>query len=204
MAFLAAVPAAIGTLLTASTATTAAVAGASTTLAEAGAAVAAVGTGVSAYSSYKQSQYQAQVAQQNAQIAANNRLATINQGNVEESEQKTTTAKQVGAEVAAQGANNVDVGFGSPAAVTTATQNIGDLDAATIRYNASRTALGYAVTRSSDIAEASGDQAAGANILASAPLQLGGSFLSSASSIAGKSAAFKTSGAANDPMAGLF
>jgi hypothetical protein len=195
MAFLAAIPAAMATLATAATATTEAVAAASLTMAEVGTAVSAIGAGVGAYSSFKQSQYQAAVAKNNSIISANNANTALEQGQAAESASKENTTRTIGREMAAEGANNVDVGFGSPALVREGTQNTGNLDAATIRYNASQTAAGFLQQSAGYSSESSLDTAAGRNALLGGALNIGSSVIGGASSIAGKAAAFQQSGA---------
>lgn len=195
MAFLAAIPAAFATLATASTATTAAVAAASVTLAETTALIGAVGAGVAGYSAYKQNQFQAAVAKNNATIAANNSQAALMTGSAAEGAARLASGRRIGMALAAEGANGVDVSFGSPQEVNQGLKATGDLDALTIRHNAAVNALGYAQQSAGFTAEASMDKQAAAGALVGGALNIGSSFIGGASSIAGKAAAFRQAGA---------
>lgn len=195
MAFIAALPAALGTLATAGTASTAAIASASLTLAEAGAAVGVVGAGVGAYSSIKQAQFQSNIAARNAEIAKQNADASLNAGNAAEGAKKLETGRRVGAALAAQGANGVDVGYGSPASLRGALQSEGDLDALTIRNNAASAALGYMQQSAGFSTESSLDKKSAANLALGGTLGVGASYIGGASSVASKYAKYKTEGA---------
>lgn len=143
MGFLAAIPAAIGTVMTASTATAAELAAATATLTAAAAATAVVSAGVTGYSQYQQHSFQAKVAANNEQIAANNKASSLEQGQALESASRMDTTRKIGAALAAQGANGIDVNFGSASRVRSGIKDIGELDALTIRHNAVLQAMGY-------------------------------------------------------------
>jgi hypothetical protein len=195
MAFLAAIPAAFGAVA-AGTATAAQAALAMGTVAT---GISAVGAGVTAFSAYKQSQFQAQVAKNNALIAANNSQNALEAGQSAESASRMQTSIRVGAALAAQGANGVDVGFGSPAAVRGSLINEGELDALTVRHNAAVNALGYIQQSQSLNAEASAYQMAGTNAALGGALNVGSTLIGGASSIYGRQAALQMSGASSAP-----
>jgi len=191
MPFLAAIPAAFGAVA-AGTATAAQVALATGTVAV---GLSTVGAGVAAFSAFKQSQFQAQVAKNNALIAKNNADSSLMSGQAAESASRMQTSLRVGQALAAQGANGVDVNFGSPAAVRGSLINEGDLDALTIRHNAAVNALGY-IQQSQDFsATARADQLAGANTLVGGTLNAASTLIGGASSLYGKAAALQMSGA---------
>lgn len=194
MAFLAALPAAIGTLATASTATAASVAAASVTLAETTALVAGVGAAASGYSQYKQSQFQAHVAKNNAIISANNADAARLAGSEAESAKRLETGRRVGGALAAQGASGVDVSYGSPSEYRGALVNEGELDALTIRHNAASSALGFAQQSAGFSSESSMSRRAGAAALAGAAVNIGASYIGGASSVSSKYASYKQQG----------
>ena len=195
MAFLAAIPAAFGAIA-AGSATAAQVAIATGTIAT---GISAVGAGAAAYSAFKQSQFQAQVAKNNAIIAKNNADSALESGQAAESASRERTSLRVGAALAAQGANGVDVGFGSPALVRGSLINEGELDALTVRHNAAVNALGYIQQSQGYSAEASADQMAGTNALIGGALNVGSSFIGGASSLYSKIAGFQQSGAISAP-----
>lgn len=194
MAFLAAIPAAFATVAAASTATAAELAAASATIAATTAVVGAVGAGVAGYSQYKQSQFQAKVAKNNAEIAANNAQQAALAGSAAESASRMATSRRVGAALAAQGANGVDVAIGSPADLRGALVNEGELDALTIRHNAASNALGFMQQSAGFSSQASLDRMAGRNAVAGAAINIGSSYIGGASNVASKYAAYKQAG----------
>lgn len=86
--------------------------------------------------------YQARVASNNADIAAQEAKDYTAAGTFEAGRRQIQTAETIGAEKTTTAGNNIDVGSGTPAAIRDATQRVGDLDAAMIRYNAARSAYG--------------------------------------------------------------
>lgn len=156
--------------------------------------VAAIGLGLSALSgvvgavgSIAAGQYQAAVARRNQQVANENAKQEIEAGQAAAQQQQLKTAAVVGAQKAAQGANGLDVNQGSAVDVRASTEELGDLDALTIRNNAARKAYGFKTQAANYGAEASADTMAG---------YIGGmsSILGSASSVANKWQAYQTAG----------
>ena len=113
-------------------------------------ATSVIGGGVGAIGAIKSSEAQAQAAQYQAQVAANNeKLATQNAalteaaGSAKVEDQGIKTRAQIGAIEAAQAASNIAVGSGSALDVRSSTAETGQLDALTIRSNAEKIAYGY-------------------------------------------------------------
>lgn len=183
MGFLAAIPAAFSTLATASTATAAEIAAATATLAETTTAVSVASAAYAGYSSYKSSQFQSAVAKNNAAISANNANTALEQGQVAGSNSLEATSKRVGAAMAAQGANGVDVGFGSPAQVRAGIKDSGDLDAATIQHNSQAQALAYSQQASGFKTESDYDQLSGNNAIIAGGINAGSSLIGGATSL---------------------
>ena len=119
----------------------------------AGAAVSAFGSVEAGNAAKASSDYQAQVARNNATIANQNVAWTAESGESKVAAQGMKTAANVGATKAAQGASNIDVNSGSASNVRVAEGKLGALDALTIRSNNSREAYGYEVASVSDTAE---------------------------------------------------
>lgn len=161
--------------------------------------VSAVGAGVSAYSSYRQAQYQSQVASMNAKISAQNAQSSLEEGAAQASIERTNTGRRIAGALAAQGANGVDTSFGSPAELRGALLNEGNLDAATISYNASRRALGFATQSAGYVADAANYKATAGNSIVSGIVGVGSTLLSGASSLSGKVATGQLSGALPSP-----
>ena len=118
-----------------------------TTLAIASIASTAIGTGISAIGQARQAsaqrnqaQYQARVAENNAITA--NRLAddSLQRGQIEEQRNRQQTRQLQGRQTAALAASGVDVQSGSALDIVSDTAALGEIDALTIRDNASREA----------------------------------------------------------------
>ena len=105
-----------------------------------GTAVSALGAARHASAQRNQAQYQARVAENNAITA--NRLAedSIQRGRIEEQRNRQQTRQLQGRQTAALAASGVDVQSGSALDVISDTAALGEIDALTIRDNASREA----------------------------------------------------------------
>lgn len=147
------------------------------------AATAAAATAYTAYSTSQAAKYQGAVAKQNATIEEQNRQASLQEGAAQESIQRTATGRRIAGALAAQSANGIDVGFGSPLEQRGALANEGDLDAQAIRYNATRKSLAYLNSKAGYLGEASMAKASSRNALIGGALDTASSFLSSSSSI---------------------
>jgi hypothetical protein len=165
-----------------------------------GSAVAGVaGAGVSAAGSYNAMQaqsanaaYQAQVAQNNAKIAAMNETLEIQSGEQAAAIGALKTRAAVGNIKAAQAGAGIDVNRGSAVDVRAGATEVGALDALTIRSNYARKAYGYATAATSDIAQAGLFTAESEQAAAAGPLAATGSLLSGISTAGSKFAQFQT------------
>jgi hypothetical protein len=164
-----------------------------------GIAAAIGGTLVQGYGAYESGQakaaadgYQAQVAANNAKIAQQDATLEIQSGEVAAFNRGLRTRAMVGSQKATQGASGIDVNTGSAADVRAGTEELGMLDALTIRSDAAKRAYAKEVEATSDTAqsqllETESQQDAEAGVLGAA-----GSLLSGASSVSGKWAAYQT------------
>jgi len=110
--------------------------GLATILMAAGTAVEVAGNLAQGQSTYESGMYQSQVAKQNRDIAAA-------EGEYQMEQTQLKTAARVGEITAAQGASGLDVNKGSAPQVRQAAQEVGALDALTIRNDAARKAYGF-------------------------------------------------------------
>lgn len=118
----------------------------------------AVASTVGAYSSSQMSAEayaaQAAVATNNAKLAQQSAQDAISRGIIAEANQRQQTAQVKSTQRARMAANGIDINVGSAAAVQESTDFLGNLDALTIRENASREAAGYIRERNNDIMNA--------------------------------------------------
>lgn len=148
--------------------------------------VGALGNILTGVGGLQQASYMSRVAQTNAAIDRANAAATIGAGNQQEEASLLRTGATIGAQKAAQGANNVDVNIGSPAAVTASTRLVGGMDAALIHYNAARAAYGQEVEATSQTAQAKLDKQAGLGALLEGGYKSASTLLAGASSLSSK------------------
>ena len=169
-------------------------------------AVTALSAGVQAAGAIKQGQaqkaaadYQAQIATMNSQIAQQNANNATQVGEQQQINQQMKTRATVGGILAAQGANNLDVNSGSQLDVKTSAQEMGQLDALTIRNNASRQAWNYEVQGATDTAQAGLYNSEGSSDQLAGFLNAGSSLLSGASSVGSKYLQFSQYNASDAP-----
>ena len=146
--------------------------------------------------SYQQSQsnYQAQVARNNAVIQDQNARTATLAGEEQQQQSGFKTAAMIGAQRTAFAASGIDPNSGSALDIQTDQAKKGMLDQLTIVNNAARQSYGYNLASISDNSQAELDQANG-NMQMDAGLMSGfGSILSGASSVGGKYLAFQQSG----------
>lgn len=105
--------------------------------------IAVVGAGVSAASSISSAHYQAAVARNNQTIAKQNADFARQKGQAEEQAKRQQTAQVQGTARAIAGASGLDPNTDDPLRTTQDVARLGELDALTIRSNASREAYGY-------------------------------------------------------------
>lgn len=139
--------------------------------------------------------YQAAVANNNAQIMKLNEDSSLEAGQNAESQQRLKTGALIKEQKAVQGASGVDVAVGTPFDVRAGAAAQGELDAQTIRYNAARQAYGYGVEAQNYKDEAKADKATAKQALIGGILGGASSFFGGASSMAGNAAKLKLAGA---------
>ena len=140
--------------------------------------------GIGAYGAIQSSQAQSAAAKANAQIQANNATVATQNANFAAAEGETNAATNemktraaVGQEMTSQAANGVDVNTGSAADVRTSENQIGQLDAATIRSNAARQAYGYQTQSQNATSQASLDTTEAGNDITAGDINAGSTFL---------------------------
>lgn len=111
----------------------------------AGAGLAATGAYGEAASQKNALLYDADVADQNAQISEWQGQDALYRGQLDEQSSRLRTAAVKGSQRAAMAANGIVVGEGSSNDVLTSTDYVGETDALAIRNNALRSAWGYQV-----------------------------------------------------------
>lgn len=173
MAFLAAIPAALGSI-------------GSGTLGLLGAGVSAVGAIAGGIAQRNMNNYQAEVAANNAKIAQQNATAAEQAGQEQAAAQSRKSAAMAGQILATQAANNVDVNSGSAVDVQVSQRETGKLDTANTLRNAEMQAYGYRTQSTNYEAQAALDRKAASNAPISAMLGATGGFLGSASSLSSK------------------
>lgn len=161
-------------------------------LAGASALISAAGAKQQADAQARASEYQAAVAQQNQQVA--NQYADMEKARGEQlaQQKQTETAQREGAMQTAIAANGLDTGTGSALRLSNDTLAMGDLDARTIRYNASKAAYGYQTQSVSYGNQASLDMMAAQDARNSGNLGAFSSIISGAASVSDKWAKYKT------------
>lgn len=105
--------------------------------------VGAVGAEQSASAQATSARYQAAVADNNAAVARNNALMATRIGEQKSMQQELKNRGQLGAIIAQQAGNGVDVNTGSAKDVQTSARVLGRQDTMTIRSDAAREAYGY-------------------------------------------------------------
>jgi hypothetical protein len=131
-------------------------------------------------------QYQAAVAQANAQIAKQNAAYDIAAGEVQAEQSGLQTRQQVGMTLAQQGAGNLDVNSGSTKDVRASEETVGEENQALIRNNAARAAYGEEVTAFQYTAQSTLDTSAAATSLVQGQIGATASILGGVSSVASK------------------
>jgi hypothetical protein len=95
-------------------------------------------------------EFNAQVANNNAIIAAQQRSSTLQQGEVEAHKSMRDQAQMIGAQRAQMAANGIDLTQGSAQDILASTKFLGGIDVNTIQSNAARQAWGYEVQGMND------------------------------------------------------
>jgi hypothetical protein len=158
------------------------------------AAVAAGGAVAQGRAANKQATYQAAVERNNAQIATWQAADAVDRGRIEEQNQRLKVARLAGTQRTAFASSGVELGSGSPLDVLMDTQQLGELDALTIRSNAEREAYGYR-TQSSNLTAQSGlTRMAGRNAQQASYISAGSSLLSTAGTVGDRYMTYKKLG----------
>lgn len=158
-------------------------------------AVSAYGSASSGAAQKQAFQYQAGVAQMNAQIAKQNADYAIAAGEVTAQESGMKTRYQIGTTIAQQGAGGLAVGSGSNARVVDSEWLIGQQDESIIRSNAARQAYGYEIQGANATAQGVVDTMAGTNAQTAGNISAFGSILGAAGSVSSKWLAADAAGA---------
>jgi len=127
--------------------------------------------------------YQAQLARNNQQVAEWNAQCALQQGQVDEQNQRFKTAAVLGSQRAALASQGGDVDSGSPLDIQADTARAGEYDAQTIRNNAALKAYGYRVQAANAGGEANLDDYKAASTMSALPFGVGSSLLGGASSV---------------------
>ena len=158
-----------------------------------GALASGAGAGISAFGALtgggaqsQMFQYQAGVANLNKQIALQNADYALATGDVQAEKYGMAARERMGAIRAGEGAQNIDVGSGSKAAVQEGQQTVAGIDLATIANNAARKAYGYQVEATQDTAQAALDTQAASDAKAAGGIKAVASLVSGAGSVASK------------------
>ena len=161
-------------------------------MAAASLAMAAVGTAMTVASKAQEgaaaagmANYQAQVARNNQMVAEWNAQRALQQGQVDEQNQRSKAAALLGSQRAALASQGGDVDSGSPLDIQADTARAGEYDAQTIRNNAAVKAYGYRVQGANAGAEANLDDYKAASAMGALPYGMGSSLLGGASKLAG-------------------
>ena len=124
--------------------------------------------------------YQAQVARNNQMIADSYAQRALQQGKVDEQNQRLKTASALGTQRAALASQGADVDSGSPLDLQADTARTGEYNAQAIRNNAAAKAYGYRVQAFNDAADAGRYDLQAADTMAALPFAIGKSLLNNA------------------------
>lgn len=128
-----------------------------------------------------QANYQAQVSQNNAQVAQWQAADAIERGKRDEAEHRQKVARMIGTQRAGIAGSGFELGDLTSQDILGDTAAMGEIDALTIRTNAKREAWGYEVGANNYMAEAGLQKAAGKNAKTASYWSAGGDLLSGAS-----------------------
>lgn len=141
--------------------------------------------GVTAYGQYQQGQaakqageYQAAVAEQNARTSENLAKDAEQRGQIAEQNQRRQTAALMGRQQAVLAAKGIDLANGTPLDILSQSAEYGELDALTIRHNASLEALQLRAQAGNQRAQGQLSLLEGNNAATAGTLSAGGTLLS--------------------------
>lgn len=147
-------------------------------------------------------QYQAAVAQMNAQVAKQNADYARAVGEVEAQQRGGKTRAQIGGARAAQAGSGLDVNRGTHVKVRESIADVGAHDVEIVRNNAARKAYGHEVEAANATAQGKIYETAGVNAKKAGDIKAWTSLLGSASSVAGKWSSASASGMFGGPASG--
>lgn len=157
--------------------------------------------GVGAYGAYQTGQaekasslYNARISQQNAAIATQNMNIAGQAGAAQAGMSEQRTRATTGAIKANQAASGIDVNSGSAVAVQSSASELGELDALTIRSNATREAYGYEQQAHSLNAQSNLDKFEAANDSTAGAINATSTFLGGAGNAANEFAKYRMAG----------
>lgn len=129
----------------------------------------------------QQATYQARIADQNKVMAQNASADALDRGRIAATQQYRHNAALKGEQNAAMAANGVDTSFGSAADLVGDTAMITSQDALTVRENARRESMGYAIEGYNYDAKARGARATAKNALIATAFDVASTALGGAS-----------------------
>ena len=174
-------------------------AGVSMAMTAAGTAMSIAGQAQQAGAQAGVANYQAQVARNNQMVAEWNAQRALQQGQVDEQNQRSKAAALLGSQRAALASQGSDVDSGSPLDIQADTTRAGEYDAQTIRNNAAVKAYGYRVQGANAGAEANLDDFKAASAMGALPYGIGSSLLGGAKSMLGNLPSFGSGVSNNIP-----
>jgi hypothetical protein len=154
----------------------------------------AIGQGQQAAAQAGMANYQAQVARNNQAVAEGYAQRALQQGQVDEQNQRFKTAAVLGSQRAALASQGGDVDSGSPLDIQADTARAGEYDAQTVRNNAAVKAYGYRVQATNDAADAGRYDLQAADTMASLPYSVGSSLLGGGASLGDKYLSYNRQG----------
>lgn len=146
--------------------------------------VSAFGSIFSGQAQQSAANYNAQIQLKNAQQAKINSQIAAQAGNAQVESQGFRNRAMAGSIKASEGASGIDVNSGSFSDVQRSQRELGQLDALTIRSNATREAYGYATQAQSYQEKAALEKAQGENAVTGSYINAGSSLLNGASDAA--------------------
>lgn len=156
------------------------IAGASLALAAAGTATSVIGQMQQAKAAQASANYQSEVAAGNQQIANKNASYAGAEGEAQAGISEQKTRQQEGAILAGQASSGVDVNSPTSTAVRTSQDELGQLDAQTIKSNAAQTAYGFETQSTQYGNTAAAEEAQGENAATAGEIGAGTGLLSGA------------------------
>jgi hypothetical protein len=151
----------------------------------AGGATSAFGSIFGGQAAANQANYQAGIAQMNANIARQNASYELAKGEVEAQQSGMKTRYQIGSTKAIQGASGIDVNRGTAPLVRTSEAEVGSMNEATIRAGAARKAYGFDVEAAGQDATAQLDRMSASNAKTASYISAGSSILGTIGSVSG-------------------